>query len=949
MYTNGKGAASVFDALREAVPIERLVETNGHRKALCVAHEEQTPSMHIYEDHVHCFACGFHGDVTDVWGAQRGIERPFEAALDLAREFGVQLPEMSKESRQRAEEQRAKEESHLKLARRCHHALDEHPGVREWWEGRGFGAELRERFLLGTNRDGTEGVIPFWNRGRVLGLVRRKLEGEPKYKLPTGEKDLFIPGPIKQEIFLTESYPDALAVVAAGRNAIAVGGTDISDAQTEELRNLPAERFYILPHADEPGAEAAKVWGRRFFPRAKVCPADYTSETHKDIADLFAASGSDGTTEHLNRLVVGAKDLIDLETEDAADLPGGPRERLAYATEHIVPLLARISPPGMQDATADIVADSVEGLKKSWLNKAIKDESERLEGEMMKGLIREAEEAEERRRAEHQARVEKAQPEIDELLAPGVLTRLRDAAAKVHHVERDERALEAVILIALGAQLAPLPNGRPSGASALLTAEPGRGKNHLADAAVELLPEEFYEAFEIVSAQAFYYGVENDPDFLKHTFVYPNEIEGVEALVEFLRPMLSKGWCKKHVTDKDPITGRNVMRTMVVEGPVTTIIPTVRNKTDDQLQTRLLMAELEDYLGRVKLHSMTVSDLYHPDHAAESFERERFLWAEGLRQLTATRRVTFRIEHPDFAYDDDQVSHGARLWANLLGLMSAHAWLEQKNRRILDLGEEGGLAIEARPDDYEAAYNVFTQVCERTTVNLSETHRKILDGLHELKQKNPGRYGFTQREIGAAGGISFQAVSKHKTYLISSAKLLTEGDQGLDLLPGVAQEEWRSGDITKGLPSPDKVREWWEQTPPTSPDGERGQTCGQRGQPSENGHKADTYAENSVHTARGQAVDTSTHPDDRMGWDAGARMWILDPLRVLSRKRPDDDRGHVHTLSTEAVDGENGIGKPNADREEDLSTLSTPSQDTPLLEDEEEVFGLFRDLKGTNE
>jgi hypothetical protein len=62
------------------------------------------------------------------------------------------------------------------------------PGVVAWWEGRGFCKELRERFLLGANKGGTAAVIPFWNRGRVQGLIRRKLEGEPKYIYPETEE-----------------------------------------------------------------------------------------------------------------------------------------------------------------------------------------------------------------------------------------------------------------------------------------------------------------------------------------------------------------------------------------------------------------------------------------------------------------------------------------------------------------------------------------------------------------------------------------------------------------------------------------------------------------------------------------------------------------------------------------------------------------------------------------
>ena len=142
--------------------------------------------------------------------------------------------------------------------------------------------------------------------------------------------------------------------------------------------------------------------------------------------------------------------------------------------------------------------------------------------------------------------------------------------------------------MALGAQLEPLPNGRPLRASILLTATAGRGKNHIVDAAVHRPLRSSTSTFEIASGQSLYYKAEEDPDFLRHTFAYPNEIEGAEALWEFLRPMLSKGRAKKIVTAAD---GNSVSKTIVVEGPVTIAIPTIRNKTDQQLQTRLLVAE----------------------------------------------------------------------------------------------------------------------------------------------------------------------------------------------------------------------------------------------------------------------------------------------------------------------------------------------------------------------
>src|SRR5688572_21443100 len=242
---------SMFNVLTDRVGLDQIVSANGSGKARCVSpdHHDDNPSMHLYDDHAHCFACGFHGDVTDVWAAMHAFDRPLEAALDLAGEFGIELPEASPEASQKACERRGKEDLFLQQAKACRGALSRHPRVTQWWEARGFGQQLRERFLLGTNKDGTAAVIPFWHRGRVQGLIRRKLAGEPRYILPKAEefpggyRPLFIPGTLGREIFLVEGYIDALSTT--GRNAIAIGGTDISEAQSVELRKLISEEVTI--------------------------------------------------------------------------------------------------------------------------------------------------------------------------------------------------------------------------------------------------------------------------------------------------------------------------------------------------------------------------------------------------------------------------------------------------------------------------------------------------------------------------------------------------------------------------------------------------------------------------------------------------------------------------------------------------------------------------------
>jgi len=276
---------SIFEVLRDRVGLEQIVSANGSSKARCVSpdHHDQDPSMHLYDDHAHCFACGFHGDVTDVWAAMRGFDKPLEAALDLAGEFGIELPQANPRARQKASERRDKEDLYLQQAKACCGALPRHPRVTEWWEARGFGQELRERFLLGTNKDGTAAVIPFWHRGRVQGLIRRKLVGEPKYLYPKAEefsggyRPLFIPASVRSGAFLTEGIVDALALAAIGEGALGVGGTGISREQLRELDRVPGP-LYILPDADEEGEQAAREWARKLYPKALVCPAEYEGE-----------------------------------------------------------------------------------------------------------------------------------------------------------------------------------------------------------------------------------------------------------------------------------------------------------------------------------------------------------------------------------------------------------------------------------------------------------------------------------------------------------------------------------------------------------------------------------------------------------------------------------------------------------------------------------------------
>ena len=471
----------------------------------------------------------------------------------------------------------------------------------------------------------------------------------------------------------------------------------------------------------------------------------------------------------------------------------------------------------------------------------------------------------------------------------GVLDRYVEDAAAIHGVVGERPVLKLQALVAFGAQLAPYPNGKPAGANLIITAEAGRGKNHVCDAVAAPMPEEFCLDFESASAKSLFYRAEQDKAIRRHRWVYPNEAEATDQLVELFRPLLSGGKASHLTVNKDG-DGRNAAQELNVEGPASITIPTVRNKLDGQLQTRMLVAELADYEGRVAAHSRASSKLLLPDYAAKDHSPKIQAWQAALRSLTGIRRVVFAVEHDEFCFDSDEVSHGARLWGNLLGLMLAHAWLEQRNRRVVEL-PSGERAVLATPEDYEAAYFIFKTTCKRSILNLSDTHRKILDAVYELQSETTYSDGYSQRRIAEKAGLHHSTVGEHKTFLTKSAKLLRETeDGGLTLVAEAKPDWWRKGDeLLAGFPRPEQVRTWWLErgAHPASKSARHAR------HPHNEEQDADTYAESGGGQSTRQPHDATRHPDNdgAVGDVAGVKTAVADevPARERGLDKPESD------------------------------------------------------------
>ncbi len=241
---------SLFEVVRDQINLSDVarcfteLKSSGTRLLGCCPlpnHNDSNPSFNVYPDGKwYCFGCREYGDVVDLWAAIKGLQS-MEAAFNLAHKYGVELPGHDPDAQKKASDRRQKEADYARQIAVCHQALSSHPGVIEWWQRRGFDEKMRQRFLLGVNREGSAAVIPFWHRGRIQGFIRRQFEREPKYLLPkaedfpSGYRPLFIPASTQGDLHLVEGYIDALALAAMDMSAIALGGTGISQEQKAEI------------------------------------------------------------------------------------------------------------------------------------------------------------------------------------------------------------------------------------------------------------------------------------------------------------------------------------------------------------------------------------------------------------------------------------------------------------------------------------------------------------------------------------------------------------------------------------------------------------------------------------------------------------------------------------------------------------------------------------------
>jgi DNA primase len=320
-----------LDELRQRVSLAeivgrrvKLIRRGREFTGLCPFHNEKTPSFSVVEEKCfyHCFGCGAHGDVIGFTMQTENLSFP-EAVEQLARRAGLEVPQESREERERAERQATLQTTVDAACAFFENMLHGPEGraARAYLEQRGLDDATIRRFRLGFAPDGRdklkravmsatmpeallleagllrkpEGggesydyfrnrvIFPIGDRrGRIIAFGGRVMDdGQPKY-LNSPETPLFqkgrnlygwalarIAAAKDPSAIVVEGYMDVIALHRAGfTTAVAPLGTALTETQIEELWRMAPEPVLCFD-GDSAGQRAASRALARALPILK--------------------------------------------------------------------------------------------------------------------------------------------------------------------------------------------------------------------------------------------------------------------------------------------------------------------------------------------------------------------------------------------------------------------------------------------------------------------------------------------------------------------------------------------------------------------------------------------------------------------------------------------------------------------------------------------------------
>lgn len=203
-----------------------------------------------------CFSCGNSGDIFDLIGKLENLATPAEQMKRAGEIFSMQEVNQNYNRTEQKQPTEQKEQADY-----TNYYKQSHKNVENttYWQSRGITQDTIDKFMLGYDHTTQRAIIPiakgFYKARAIDSSV------SPKYWIPAGSKAT--PFNVKAlwaaatPVYVTEGEINALSIIEAGGQAVAMGNTQMVRSFLKILKDkAPTQPLIIALDNDEPGQKA---------------------------------------------------------------------------------------------------------------------------------------------------------------------------------------------------------------------------------------------------------------------------------------------------------------------------------------------------------------------------------------------------------------------------------------------------------------------------------------------------------------------------------------------------------------------------------------------------------------------------------------------------------------------------------------------------------------------
>ena len=284
-------------------------------KCLNPSHDDQHPSMSYYDkgNLVKCFSCGATYDLFDLIGIDYGLHefKAQKAQAEALYPTGIidkplfanqAYPTTNTKNKSKAEAamQSTNDNTASTTPAIDPESFHQHIHQTTYFQDRGISQEVINRFKLGYNPSTKQVIMPVKGEFYIRRSTDPMAQNKDRYRLPAGiKKELFNAEALSQKkpVFITEGIIDALSIITAGHEALALpAATDINLLGDEIKKQIEAKT--VLPELilcldnDEAGQKAAHELSEYLKKEKLPHSAAIIPKEYKDANGYLKASKS---------------------------------------------------------------------------------------------------------------------------------------------------------------------------------------------------------------------------------------------------------------------------------------------------------------------------------------------------------------------------------------------------------------------------------------------------------------------------------------------------------------------------------------------------------------------------------------------------------------------------------------------------------------------------------